>query len=81
MDENTVHYMEVKSEIDKAEKNRSQGYLGILIGAVSIPAAIFIYWLCGLGMFFGLAGLIMVISNSTKLTVLKNELANILIKK
>ena len=80
MDANTIHYMEVKSEIEKCEKYRTKGFLGILIGVVSLPAAIFISGLCGFGMIFGLAGVILVIVNWIKLNDLKKEMRTILAK-
>jgi len=78
MDANTIHYMEIKSQIEKCEKYRTQGFLGILIGIVSFFAAIFVSWLCGFGMIFGLAGVILVIINWIKLSDLKGEMATIL---
>ena len=78
MDTNTIHYMEVKSQIEKCEKYRTQGYIGILIGIFSLPAAIFLHWLCGFGIILGVAGIILVFQNSIKLNVLKKEMNNIL---
>jgi hypothetical protein len=74
MDLKTMRYMELKEKIKKCEGYMTQGWIGLFIGIISFLGTLFLSGICIFGIPFLLIGIIMLISNSTKLSGLQIEL-------